>query len=314
MKTEPLVRLGSRICMVTALAVAGLIISLTPRAQASTVNLVQNGEFTTSSVPSPIQVVDSFGDLPFGGAATLANWTASGLVVLFGPSGGTNPSMTNADIGGGAPNHFGPGGGFRLWGPGNLTTQMPQQLTLGPNGSNFLALDAARADQAGLHVRGSITQTVSGLTPNVPVTITFNWAAGQQQSFSGATTEQLQVSLGGQSQFATIPTTCGNPAITCPGAGTQTVMLPNHGFQGWMQGSLTFTPTSPSQVLSFMAIGTPEVGTATAGPPFVLLESVALNKEENVIPEPGTWSLLGMGFAAIAGVARRRPKWLNLPA
>jgi len=298
--------------MVTALAVAGLIISLTPRTQASTVNLVQNGEFTQTSVQAPIQVVDSTGHLqnssfPASRAATLTGWTSSGFIILFGPSNGTNASRTNADITPGAPNFFAPGGGFRLWGPANTSGQMPQQLTLGPNGSNFVAIDAARVDQAGIPIRGTITQTVSGLTPNVPVTITFNWAAAQQFGFGGSTTDQLQVSLGGQSQFATIP-------ASFPGAGGNTVHLPEHGFQGWMQGSLTFTPTSPSQVLSFMAIGTPAVGTATSGPPFVLLESVALNKEENVIPEPGTWSLLGMGFAAIAGVARRRPKWLCLPA
>ena len=297
----------------TAFAIAGLTAFLTSPAPAQTsgTNLIDNPGFTpTNGMPSPRQITVG-GDVAFNGTE-IAPWTAHGLVFLFGPAAGT--SGTNADVGAGAPGHFGPTGGFCLWGPGSCGGSVPSsiqsppnRLTLGPDGGNFVALDGALAEPGGKMIRGSISQTLNGLEVGVPTSVMFNWAAAQQAHFFMDTTQSLQVSL------------C--PATgTCPSTDIQTtptVTNPERGFRAWMAESFTFTPTSSSEVLTFLGIGTPEVGTATGGPPFILVESPSLIIEhEHGVPEPRTWSLLVTGFAAIAGLGwwRRRPKWSGVPA
>jgi hypothetical protein len=50
---------------------------------------------------------------------------------------------------------------------------------------------------------------------------------------------------------------------------------------------MTFTPTSTSETLSFLAIGTPG-----GVPPLALLDGVSLSD----IPEPASWALLVSGL------------------
>jgi hypothetical protein len=123
-----------------------------------------------------------------------------------------------------------------------------------------------------------------------PTTIEFEWAAAQQAGFTGPNTEKLEVSLGSQTMT------------------TAVIMNNSMGFQPWRKAEFTFTPSATSEVLSFLAIGTPEVGVGSAGPPFVLLDG-AIHLQ--AVPEPGSWLLLGISFAAIAGLAYRRPNWVR---
>jgi hypothetical protein len=60
---------------------------------------------------------------------------------------------------------------------------------------------------------------------------------------------------------------------------------PNHGFLGWYNGSNTFTATSTTQTLRFLAVGTPGV------PPWLLLDNVQLTKNE----VPGPLPFVGLG-------------------
>jgi hypothetical protein len=131
---------------------------------------------------------------------------------------------------------------------------------------------------------GAISQTINGLTPGDQYTVSFWWGGAQQSGFTGATTEQWQVSLGSQTQ--------------------STVILhnANHGFTGWQQQSFTYTPTSASELLSFLALGTP-----TGVPPFSVLDGVTLNA---ATPEPGTLALLGSGLLAGVGFVRSK-KWFD---
>jgi hypothetical protein len=274
---------------------------------AATINLLANPDFTASpgstrTTQTQLNVTSSAvvpGTPPgvlapaFSAGANIAPWTVSGLAFLFGPNS-SSPSGTNADFPPGAANHFAPTPptGFCLYGPGSCGSARPNGLAIGPSGGNFLALDGAltSANTPPLGIRAAISQTLTGLEVGVPVDVEFNWAAAQQAGFLGPTTEQLDVSLGGVTQS------------------TPMVGIPEAGFEDWMHQEFTFTPTMSSEVLSFLAIGTPEMGVANGGPPFVLLDG---GVEAREVPELSTWAMMILGFAGLGYLGfrsnRRKP-------
>jgi hypothetical protein len=163
---------------------------------------------------------------------------------------------------------------IELWGPANGSNN---GLTASPLGGNYLALDGA-------YSVGAVSQTLSGLTVGAQTTVNFYFAGAQQSGFSGITTEQLKVSLGSQSLY------------------TEILTDPTHGFTGWKYESLTFTATSTTEVLSFLAIGTP------AGvPPMSLLDGVSVTSTSPV-PEPSSIALMMTGLAGFGGYVRSRFK------
>jgi hypothetical protein len=168
---------------------------------------------------------------------------------------------------------IGQDGNVQLWGPNNGSNNgLPASS---PDGGNYVAADGA-------FQQGAIQQTISGLTVGASYEVSFYWAGAQQSGFTGPTTEQWQVSFGSQTQSTAI------------------VNNESHGFTGWMQQAFTFTAGSASQVLSFLAVGTPN-----GVPPFSLLDGVAVN----AVPEPTTLALLvigSLGFVALR--LRRRTK------
>jgi hypothetical protein len=112
-------------------------------------------------------------------------------------------------------------------------------------------------------------------------TLTFYQAGAQQAGFSGATTDQWQVTFGSSVQ-------------------TSTVMdVPSGGDVAWNSQTMTFTATAASETLTFLAQGTPN-----SDPPFALLDGVSLT----LVPEPGSVTLLGFGAACIASLRRRRAR------
>ncbi len=143
-----------------------------------------------------------------------------------------------------------------------------------PDGGNYLGADGA-------YEVGAINQTINGLTAGANYTVSFYWGGAQQTNFSGTTTEKWLVSLGSQT------------------LSTNTVTNVSGGFTGWQQTFLTFTATGNSEVLSFLAAGTPD-----GQPPFSLLDGVSMN----AVPEPASMSLLGAGLAALGFVRRRKQK------
>jgi hypothetical protein len=76
---------------------------------------------------------------------------------------------------------------------------------------------------------------------------------------------------------------------------------PAGGFTPWNEQTMTFTATSASELLSFLALGGP-----SGVPPVALLADVSLNP--NSVPEPASVVLLGgaVGFFAICMRRRRR--------
>jgi hypothetical protein len=127
----------------------------------------------------------------------------------------------------------------------------------------------------GAFQQGAIEQTLTGLTAGQSYDITFYQAAGQQVGFEGATTDRWQVSLGTNSKLSSL--------INLPSRANVT---------GWEKQTLSLTANSTSEVLSFLAVGTP-----TGLPPFSLLAGVSA--QATAVPEPltflGTLTALGLG-------------------
>ncbi len=188
----------------------------------------------------------------------VAGWTTSGYNFIFFP--GT--ALTT-----GANTQYGPG--LTFWGPGNGSAN---GYVDSPTGGNYVGADGA-------YITASIDQTISGLMIGQKYAVGFDWAAAQQYGFNGATTEAWGVTFGGQ----TISTAIANNA--------------DHGFVPWKHEKFVFTATNSTQVLSFLAAGTP------AGvPPFSLLDGVTLT----AVPEASTWMMLIAGFGMVGYASRRR--------
>jgi hypothetical protein len=226
-------------------------------------NLVQNGSFESTLIP---------GSSEFGGkfsSQQVTNWSTNGYNFVFTP--GTADTT-------GAVNEFG-SPNLTLWGPNNGGAADNNLPATSPDGGNFIAADGAFEVSA-------ITQQIVGLVVGEQATLTFYWAAAQQYTFSGQTTQSWTVSLGGDTQS------------------TGTVTNPEHGFTPWTQVTMFFTPTATTETLSFLAVGAPAV------PPFVLLDGVSLTQPPpaSPTPEPSSLALMLTGIAGAGGFVRSRLK------
>ncbi len=192
----------------------------------------------------------------------VTGWTTEGYNFLFfGATSATSKTATGSD-----PN-------LSLWGTYG-TDGSTNGFTDSPNGGNFVGADGA-------YEVGAISQTILGLVAGQTYALSFEYAAAQQSGYTGDTTEKWDVSLG----TTTID--------------TSVIQNPNHSFSGWYTDTFTYTATAASEVLSFLAVGTPN-----GEPPFVLLDGVSLQATSATdIPEPSSLILI-VGFA-MAGVAHR---------
>jgi hypothetical protein len=202
------------------------------------------------------------GSTEFGtlyGGQVVTGWTTSGYNFLF--KSGTADTT-------GAANQY--GGQLMLWGPNDGSANgMP---AASPAGGNFIGADGA-------YLQGPLQQTITGLDMNSVASITFSWAGAQQYAFNGPTTEAWQVTLGKETHS------------------TPVVSNVTHGFTGWQTTTLSFVVTSTTEVLSFLALGTPN-----GVPPFSLLDGVSISE----IPEPASLTLVGLGLVLTGFVKRRR--------
>jgi len=199
--------------------------------------------------------------------ATVAGWTIPNSMsysFVYTPGSADTTGVTGA---------YGP---VLIWGPNDGSANgMP---ATSPGGGNYIASDAELYP-------APIQQTVNGLTVGANYALSFYWAGAQQEGFTGASTDAWDVTFGGQTQD------------------TATLDNTSEGFTGWQYVTMDFTATSSSELLSFLAVGTP------AGvPPFSLLSDVSLVDPPAPAPEPGTLPLLFTGLATGLGALTSR-KW-----
>ena len=140
-----------------------------------------------------------------------------------------------------------------------------------PSGQNFVGMDSD------FHT-GALTQQINGLTVGNQYTLTFKYAFGQQAGYTGDTLGLWNVSLGNSTTQTPISS------------------VPSEGFSGWKSDTITFTADSTSELLSFLAEGSPQV------PPFALLSDVSLVGAPAPGPATGplaVLALLALGYARL---------------
>uniref|UniRef100_Q01UL1 PEP-CTERM protein-sorting domain-containing protein n=1 Tax=Solibacter usitatus (strain Ellin6076) TaxID=234267 RepID=Q01UL1_SOLUE len=188
--------------------------------------------------------------------------------------GGTSPTLICTP--GNPPSTQVTGGGYKftLW-------QAP-----GPSldkGNYFLA-------DGGSSFSGALSQSVSGLTVGSLYKLTFWQAAGQENCLydDGVNcdppgnvnlTQDWQVTFGSTSLTST------------------TMSTPIHTSFAWNQQIMFFTATATTQVLTFLAQGTPN-----SAPPILMLDGVTLESA----PEPATSALFALGLGLLAIPLGRR--------
>jgi hypothetical protein len=198
-------------------------------------------------------------------AQQLVGWTTAGYNFVFLP----NMDDTTGSVG--------QNGALKLWGPADNGINASLLPLSSPVGGNFIAADGAYEVSA-------ITQMIGNLTKGEDVAVSFAWAGAQQAGFTGPTTDEWTVSLG----------------VVTPknlSQSTTAVALPTEGATAWMNQTFTFVATGSSELLSFLATGTP-----TGQPPFALLADVSVQN----VPEPASVGVVAVGLAGLIVATRRR--------
>ncbi len=253
-----------------ALAVASLTVLAAAPASAAVVstNLVTNGDFSQTSLTTSGQFT---GNQVTGWTnATTSGWTGYGYNFLIKAGQGAD-SAGFYSIKGNHDYLYGPNGGNVGQGDnGNNYSNNGLSAISG----NYLLLDGDT------NFHGAVSQVINGLTVGQTYNLTFDWAGAAWATTPGNTTHKFDVTFGGLTQS------------------TNTVALGEKGFSGWQKGAMSFTATSASQTLSFLAQGTPN-----GLPPTLLLDNVSLTA---AVPEPATWAMMLVGFAMVGATARYR--------
>ena len=236
--------------------------ALPATAAAGPVNLVQNGTFTQTTVSG---ATGGFLCNNSGGSVCTSQVTGWSATCSSGGCTGTSSpsSVMFAGTNGSAWN-----GGLGLYWSG---------IGDPPLGGNTIGIDGDS------NYTSILSQSIAGLNVGQTYMLQFYQAASQQVGLSGATTEMWQVSLGGGvSQVSPVQNT------------------PSKGASGWQQVTMSFVASATSEVLQFVALGTP-----AGEPPVCLLGDVSLAASASTVPEPASLAMVGAGLLGFL-VFRRR--------
>ena len=170
-----------------------------------------------------------------------------------------------------------------------------------PPGGNFVQADGNPTYES------EFKQDLTGLSIGTNYTLSFWQAAGQQQSFSGPTTEQWLVFLGTDPVTVTCTSSpCTISYGTDQGFASTLMNTPSQGVSAWNQVTGSFTANALNETITFLAWG--DGGSTANEPPTVFLAGV----NSAALPEPAALAVLGVGIAGI-GVARRRHRRRRAP-
>lgn len=149
-----------------------------------------------------------------------------------------------------------------------------------PDGGNYLAVDGASS------FRSSASQTITGLDVGHTYRLSFYAGAGQQVGVPVADlTDHFDVTFGGRTKSSATYTTS------------------DFGFSGWHPETLDFVADTSTQVLSFLAVGSPNL------PPYMVLDGVSL-VDVAAVPEPSSLILAGSAALSLAlAYLRRRARF-----
>lgn len=238
-----------------------ILVLCAPTAMAQT-NLVQNGSFAITGGTSSFQFGTYNGWPGTYTGESVANWASTSYGFVFHKTKATsNPIAT------------GTYGNLQVFQESTIFADETVAHGFTGAAGNFVAVDADPPYAL------PITQTIAGLVVGKKYTLTFDWAGAQQTGYTGATTEEWKVSLGGTTQ------------------NTPLVNNLSQSWTGWMTQTMHFTATSTSELLSFLAYSTT---TSCNLPPFALLANVSL------VPEPAGVASMFVGIVGLVGLSWRR--------
>jgi hypothetical protein len=239
-----------------------LAIGLSHEAVAGPQNVLTNGNFDTA--PGNSAVSTQFGS---AGYAAMPGWTVTNV-------NGSTP--------------------FDLWWVAASASTVSALTQYGNSGqelvSSFPGADGTNPYFVGLdgdsRASGTLSQTVSNLIVGDHYQLTFDWAATQMTTGS-----HNPYSIAVAFNLGTSALTSGNGVPQ-----TSTVYEAYGQSSKWTTVTYTFTATSATEILSFLALGLP-----IGGPPIALLDDITLDD----IPEPSSLALVG-GVVLLGVMARRR--------